>query len=347
MRRGGMRLFLLLSILALSACQRTEIPVQEQQFIAFGTLISVTLYGVDDPLAQRAFRELEQGFHQMHRDWHAWEPGPLVELNRALATTGEAAVPETVLPLLVPAQQLSRASGGLFNPSMGGLFAVWGFHSDDPPQRPPSAAAIQEQLKLKPSMADLQLDGTRLRTANRSVQLDFGAFAKGYAAQRGGELLRSRGIDSAIIAVAGDIRAIGTRGERPWRIGVRHPRAPGVIASTDLGDGESISTSGDYERYFDADGERYHHILDPRSGYPAAGVASVTVIARDGGRADASASALFVAGPRDWPRVARAMGVDEVMLVDTEGKVQLSRAMAERLHIEAEPTPSIQIRELP
>jgi len=344
----GMRLLLgLLSILTLTACQRAESPVQEQQFIAFGTLISVTLYGVDDPLAQRAFRELEQSFHQMHRDWHAWEPGPLVELNRALATTGEAEVPGSILPLLVPAQRLSRASGGLFNPSMGGLFAVWGFHSDDPPQQPPSATAIQEQLIRTPSMADLQLDGAHLRTANRAVQLDFGAFAKGYAAQRGSELLRSLGIDNAIIAVAGDIHAIGTRGKRPWRIGVRHPRAPGVIAATDLGDGESISTSGDYERYFEADGKRYHHILDPRSGYPAAGVASVTVIARDGGTADASASALFVAGPQDWPRVARAMGVDQVMLVDTEGRVQLSPAMAERLHIEAEPAPPVQIRELP
>lgn len=331
----------------LGACARQDPAVQEQQFIAFGTLISVTLYGVDDAQAQRAFTQLEQLFQQMHRDWHAWEPGPLVELNQALAAQGKAEVPPSILPLLEPAQRLSRASGGLFDPAIGGLLALWGFQSDDLPQHPPEAAAVTAQVAKHASMADLQLEGTHLRTRNRAVQLDFGGFAKGYAAQYGAEYLRALGIRNAIVAVAGDIHVIGAHGARPWRVGIRHPRAPGVLAATELRDGESISTSGDYERYFEYGQHRYHHLLDPRTGYPAAGVTSVTVIARDGTAADAAASALFIAGPKDWTRVARAMKVDQAMLVDAKGVLHMTPAMAERLRIEAEPAPEVQVETLP
>lgn len=333
--------------LLLVACDRRDDAVQEQQFIAFGTLISVTLHGADDAQAQRAFTELEQLFNQMHRDWHAWEPGPLVELNQALATQGVADVPQSILPLLAPAQRLSRASERLFDPAIGGLLALWGFHSDDPPQRPPEAAAIAAQVAKHASMSDLKLDGTKLQTSNRAVQLDFGGFAKGYAAQYGAQYLRALGIHDAIVAVAGDIHVIGTHGDRPWRVGIRHPRAPGVLAATELRDGESISTSGDYERYFEFDQQRYHHLLDPRTGYPAQGVTSVTVIARDGATADAAASALFIAGPKDWTRVARAMGVEQAMLVDAKGVVHMTPAMADRLRIEAEPAPEVRIEALP
>lgn len=331
----------------LGACGRHDDSVQEQQFIAFGTLISVTLYDVDDALAQRAFTELEQLFNQMHRDWHAWEPGPLVELNRALATTGMAEVPPAVLPLLEPAQRLSRASGGLFDPAIGGLLALWGFQSEDPPKHPPDGAALAAQVGQRASMTDTTLEGTRLSTKNHAVQLDFGGFAKGYAAQRGAQHLRTLGIRNAIIAVAGDIHAIGARGDRPWRIGIRHPRAPGVLAATELRDGESISTSGDYERYFEHDGRRYHHLLDPRSGYPAQGVTSVTVIAHNGATADAGASALFIAGPEEWTRVARTMGIEQAMLVDVRGVVHMTPAMAARLHMEAEPAPEVRVEALP
>lgn len=340
-------LALIIAAVLIGACSRQEPGVQEQQFVAFGTLISVTLYDVDEPQAQHAFQELEQYFNQLHHDWHAWEPGPLVDLNTALATQGTAEVPAVILPLLAPAQRLSLASGNLFNPAMGRLFALWGFQSDDPPRVPPADAAINNLLAQHPSMADLQLNGTSLSTTNRAVQLDFGAFAKGYAAQLGCARLKELGIDNAIVAVAGDIHVIGDRGARAWRVGIRNPRTPGIIASTELRDGESISTSGDYERYFDYENTRYHHLLDPRSGYPARGAISVTVINRDGATADASASALFIAGAEHWTEVAKAMGIEQAMLIDTQGMVHLSPAMAARLRIETEPAPQLQIQELP
>ncbi len=347
MHRYIKHLALIFVALLIGACSRPQPGVQEQQFVAFGTLISVTLYDVDTTQAQDSFQKLEQYFNQLHHDWHAWEPGPLVDINTALATQGTAEVPAVILPLLAPAQRLSLASGSLFNPAMGGLFALWGFQSDDPPRVPPADSAIKNLLALHPSMADLQLNGTSLSTTNRAVKLDFGAFAKGYAAQLGCEFLHKLGIDNAIVAVAGDIHVIGNRGTRAWRVGIRNPRTPGIIASTELRDGESISTSGDYERYFDYDGTRYHHLLDPRSGYPARGAISVTVINNDGAAADASASALFIAGAERWTEVAKDMGIEQAMLIDSQGEVHLSPAMAARLHIETEPAPKLLIQELP
>ena len=120
-----------------------------------------------------------------------------------------------------------------------------------------------------------------------------------------------------------------------------------MIAAVDLNSGESISTSGDYERYFTYQGKRYHHLLDPRSGAPAQGTRAVTVIARDGATADAAATALFIAGPDAWPRIARAMGVDTVLLIDAAGTVQMSAAMATRLHFVRDPAPAHVIKPLP
>lgn len=338
---------LLFAALLTAGCGRAPEPVHEQQFIAFGTLVNVTVYGVDETVAQRGFDELQRLFDAKHRDWHAWEPSPLTELNRALAEHGEADAPAAILPLLAPAQRLSLASDGLFNPAIGGLLALWGYQSDEPPTRPPATSAIAAQLALQPSMADVELRGNRVITRNRAVQLDFGAFAKGYVAQLGAEHLQRLGIGNAIVAVAGDIRALGRRGERAWRVGIRHPRAAGILAATELRDGESISTSGDYERYFTYEGRRYHHLLDPRSGQPAAHAISVTVIARDGATADAAASALFIAADDAWPRLARALGVDQVLRVDRDGVVHMTPAMAERLRIEVEPRPEIRVQALP
>lgn len=319
--------------------------MHEQQFIAFGTLIDVTLYDVDAAPAQQAFSALEHDLNQWHRDWHAWHPGLLQDLNRALAEHGAADVPATLRPLIEGTQRLSLQSSGLFNPAIGGLLALWGFQNDELPQRPPESARIADWLKNPPAMTDLHLSGTHLTTRHRDVQLDFGACAKGYAAQQAIARLRELGITNAIVAVAGDIHVAGSRGERPWRIGIRHPREPGILGAVTLNDGDSISTSGDYQRFFTYQNRRYHHLLDPRTGYPADSAISVTVIARDGLTADAAATALFIAGPEDWPRIARDLGVDQVMRVEHNGDVTLTPAMVTRVRFEGSPT--FQVRALP
>lgn len=345
MARRCIAIIALLGTFLLGACQRQVADVQEQQFIAFGTLIDVTLHGVDSAQAQQAFTTLERDLNQWHRDWHAWQPGLLTELNLALATRGEADVPATLRPLIDGTQRLSMQSDGLFDPAIGGLLALWGFQHEELPQQPPQSARIAAWLKNPPAMTDLHLTGNHLTTLHRGVQLDFGACAKGYAAQQASVRLRELGIANAIVAVAGDIHVAGSRGERPWRIGIRHPREAGILGAIELKDGESISTSGDYQRFFTYQDRRYHHLLDPRTGYPANSAISVTVIARDGLVADAAATALFIAGPDAWPRIARHLGVDQVMRVDNHGVVTMTPAMAARVQIDG--TPRVRVQAVP
>ena len=148
-------------------------------------------------------------------------------------------------------------------------------------------------------------------------------------------------IHNAIINTGGDLSVSGTHGNRPWRIGIRHPRKEAAIAWLEASDNESVFTSGDYERYYMHKGKRYHHILDPRTGYPAQGSSSVTVIHDNAAEADAAATALFVAGPQYWHSIALSMGIRYVMLIDTEGTIHMNPAMVERIHFINDATPSI------
>ncbi len=333
-------------VLLLTACSREE-PLHHEQFLAFGTLIEITTYGVDAAAAQKASAAIEQDFQRMDRDWHAWRPSALTALNARLAQGQTTPVDTALLDLITRSRKLSLASESWFDPALGKLFGLWGFQSDEPTGPPPPDQKIKDLLSALPTMANLHIAVNTVRSDNPQLQLDFGAIAKGYAAQLAVEHLQRLGVHNAIVAAAGDLHVLGTHGARPWHVGIRHPRAPGIIASVDLKSGESISTSGDYERYFTFEGKRYHHLIDPRTGYPAQGTAAVTVIATDGATADAAATALFVAGAHDWPRIARAMNVDQVMRIDAQGKVQLTPAMAARVHFEIEPAPMSAVIRLP
>ncbi len=158
--------------------------------------------------------------------------------------------------------------------------------------------------------------------------------------------LRELGIQNAIINAGGNLRAIGKHGDRPWRIGIRNPRGEGVLASIETRGDESILTSGDYERFYEYQGKRYHHIIDPRSGYPVTGVISVTVIADDAATADAASTALFVAGPQRWREIAKKLGVTQVMLIDGQGRMVVTPAMAKRVRFEVDPSPKVTVAPL-
>jgi thiamine biosynthesis lipoprotein len=339
------RATVLLLTLMVTACGAPK-EAWQSQFFSFGTLVELSIHGVDDPAAEQAAVLVEQDFALMHRDWHAWEDSKLTAINAALANGEPSEVDDFMRPLLRDAGRLSSASGGLFNPLLGRLVALWGFHGTPLPIGTlPDAAAIEALLAKPPTVTDISIDNGRLQSANPNAQYDLGAFAKGYGIDRVIERLRQLGIDNAIVNAGGDLRAIGRHGERPWRIGVRHPREPGILASIEISGDESIFTSGDYERYFEVDGRRYHHIIDPRTGYPAGETTSVTVIHSDAATADAAATALFVAGPDEWVAVARAMGVRHVMLIDRDGVAHMNPAMQERIVFESDTPPEVRLSE--
>jgi len=330
-------LAILCAALLLAGCGPGEREIETRhRFMAMGTLVEVTTWGVPQDQGEAAAREVEALFHALHLEWHPRGEGALGELNRALAADGQARPDPELEPLLRRAAALSRVSGGLFQPAMGRLVALWGFSAEQtppegtPPRAPPPEAAVQAWLADAVTLPSLlQDDGSLAGPAG--VQLDLGGFFKGVAVDRGIELLRARGVEHAIINAGGDLRAIGRHGDRPWRIGIRDADDPATAAAAlEIENDEAVFTSGDYERFFDYQGERYHHVLDPRSGYPTEGIRSVTVLHRDAGWADAAATALMVAGPRDWPAVAAAMDLEAVLVFLDDGRVELTPAMSPR-----------------
>ncbi len=326
-----------------SACSKPE-PLYQEQIFALGSLVDISLWDVDPALAERASAQLTEDFNRVHTTWHAWEPSALTRINERFTRPDPFSVDAELIPLLTSARALSLASGNLFNPGIGKLLALWGFQSDERSNGPPPASkAIAALVAQQPGMADLHIDGTMLSSTNPALQLDLGAIGQGYAVDIAIERLRRLGIHNAIVNASGDIRVIGTHGKRPWRIGIRNPRGPGIIASIEMQGDESIVTSGDYERYFEYKGKRYSHILDPRSGYPASGASSVTVVHDNTTVADTASTALMVAGAKEWRGVAQAMGVKHVMRIGRDGTVQMTPALARRMRFELTPAPKVEL----
>ncbi len=321
---------LLLCFLIASCAERPG--EQKAQFYVFGTLMEVSLWDTGSSDAQKAFSELQELFQGMHYEWHAWEPGTLVEINRAFASGVPALATPSIVEMVRQSQQIEKDSGGRFNPAIGGLVELWGFHTSDYPilGPPPRSPQIDALLGGRPSSLDIRIDGLELRTENPAVQLDFGGIAKGYAIDIACEKLKALGVKNAIVNAGGDLKAMGDHGTRPWRIAVRDP-AGGIIGTLETTGDEAVFTSGNYERFRQDETKRYPHILDPRTGWPVENVASVTVITDDGWMADAAATALIVAGLDEWREVAGALGLEQVMLVDETGKAWLTPEMNERL----------------
>ena len=333
--------------LLVAACGQPAEEETRHRFTAMGTLVDVSIWGAPPLEAEAAAREIEALFVTLHAAWDPWGAGALGTVNRALAA-GEAIRPDPDLAaLLDEAAALTEATGGLFDPAIGALVRLWGFSDDESrPVAPPPANEIAARLAATAPLPELLADG--VVQGPPGAQLDLGGFLKGVAVERGIELLLARGIEHAIVNAGGDLRAIGRRGERAWRIGIRAARDNTIVAALEVADGEAVFTSGDYERYFDYAGRHYHHILDPRTGYPTRGIASVTVVHDDAALADAGATALLVAGPEDWPRMADALGLDRVLVVLEDGAVELTGALQPRIWFtDEEQGRRVRVRPLP
>jgi len=299
---GLIRFLAVIAVLSLAACSK-EPPLYQEQGYVFGTLVDVTLYGESEPRARQAVNEVLQEFQRLHNLLHAWQPSELSELNAAFARGESKAVSPELAAMLQDAAQLSQQSQGLFNPAIGGLVQLWGFHADEFKAALPDEKQIAALVQGNPQMGDLVFSptpnpsrpplvrggeadppltrgvrGVTVSSNNKAVRLDLGGYAKGYALDRAAEILRKQGIRNALINIGGNVLALGRHGKRPWRVGIQHPRKPGALATLELRDGEAIGTSGDYQRYFMLGGTRYCHLIDPRNGHPVQGVQAATVL---------------------------------------------------------------------
>jgi len=329
-------LFLAASLL--SACERGPALVQREAYV-FGTRVEVSVWGKPAQKAEQGLSAVLAEFDRLHRMLHAWQPSELTALNAAIAR-GEREI--TVSPelafMLRDAADIAARSDQLFDPALGGLVALWGFHADEFKPQLPDPAALAALMRTPPRMADLTIADNRVTSANRAVQLDLGGYAKGYALDRAAAILKQMGINNALINIGGNVMALGAKGGQPWRVGIQHPRAAAPLAALDLRDGEAIGTSGDYQRYFELNGRRYCHLIDPRSGQPVAGVQAVSVLVRPraginnvGALSDAASKPLFIAGAGQWRDLARRLGIEYALRIDADGVMRVTPALRERL----------------
>jgi thiamine biosynthesis lipoprotein len=335
----------------LAACGQGDDPAvaERDHFRALGTAVTIEVHAETQNGARAALDRARAAFETRHRAWYPWrEEAALARINRRLAAGERADARPRLTRLLRRARALERASGGRFNPAIGALVELWGFHRPPPyTDPPPSRTAIEAALASRPSTRDLRLSRRRVATTDTSVQLDLGAIGKGAAVDAARRRIAASGAATALVNAGGDLAALAEPGQRPWRVGIRDPDG-GVLATLGLQPGEAVFTSGDYTRHRGRDdaGRRLGHVLDPRTGQPARGAVQATAIAATGTRADAAATALLVAGAARWWRVARAMGLRHALIVAADGSLHANRALAQRLDFAGQRPPDLNLRAL-
>ena len=279
--------------------------VHEARFI-MGTIVNFTVCGADEDMARAAIAAAARRMQEIDDAFTIARPlnNPVQRFHQAPVGT-PVAVPAELDRVLAFAVRMQQQSQGWFHPGIGRLTQLWGFDRTPPPKAPPREEDIRQALPPDTCFRRARQGWLRLHA---NCMLDPGGFVKGYAADEAARILAGHGIAHALVDAGGDIRLLGDHCGRPWRIGIRDPRGRGVLGVVELAD-TAIVTSGDYEHFFLYEGRRYHHLLNPRTGYPARGLVSVTVIADSAMRADAAATALFVAGAARIARLARRLGV--------------------------------------
>lgn len=316
-------------------------PERVEQLHVFGTITELRLRDADPDAAQAALAEISTQLNQRHREWHAWETSDVTRINAAFAAGHAVEAPDSVVTLVERAKPLSEATEGLFDPAVGGLVAAWGFHTSTfPIQSPaPTADQLRAWREQRPRITGVRVDGHRLSTDNPRTQLDFGAMAEGVASEMVLAILRRHGVHDALVNMGGDVTALVGDGGRPWRVELRDPFG-GRLGGVELRDGEALFSTGNYNKFRQSQaGARLGHILDPRTAQPARGAASVVVLHPDPVLADVAASALFVAGPSGFERLARRLRLGCALMLTDENELLVTTAMAARATLLRDPVP--------
>ncbi len=288
-----------ITLVMLAGCHYSGHDVHERRFM-MGTMVDFTV--ADSQLSEVQVRQAitlaAQAMQQIEQQMSIYgsTDNTVKQLNRA--PVGQSVrIDARVDTVLQQALAVEVASHGAFSPALAAFNLLWGFSLPMPPTQPPAAERIKSLLSDYASQCLKRTGRQQWQRRSVACQVDLGGIAKGYALDIGMSILQHQGVRNAMINAGGDIRLSGFHHGRPWRIGVRDPRRhDGVLAVLALSGNMSVVTSGDYERFFIFNGQRYHHILDPKTGYPARHYRSVTVVAPSAMTADAWSTALFAGG---------------------------------------------------
>jgi thiamine biosynthesis lipoprotein len=289
-----------------------------------GTRVSVELWAEDAAAGQVLVERVLEQYRDIDARMSTYKDTSQISRVNALAALQPVQVDAELFALLQRARYLSQISGGAFDISYESVGYLYDFRA----RRHPSDAEIDaglgavdfEQIVLDPAAQTVAF-------ARPGMRINLGGIAKGYAVERAAAMLRSHGVQHALLNAGGDTRVVGDRRGQPWIVGIRHPRTQGeVVTRLPLVD-EAISTSGDYERFFEEDGRRYHHILNPLTGRPTEGILSVTVIGPDATLTDGLSTTLFVLGADAGLALIETLPDYEAIVVDAAGRLSYSSGL--------------------
>jgi thiamine biosynthesis lipoprotein len=334
-----MRLIALLTgtALLLTACG-SEPPVHRDSRPLMGTVVEIS---VEHPDREKAQASVEAAFREMNRlsdMMNHYNPASVVSAINDGAGKKDVPVPPELREVLAMAQALSQRTDGAFDITIGSLKG-WRFNPDDP--RTPAAGDIDRQKALinyRDVLVDEDKGTARLRRAGQRI--DLGGIAKLYILRAGMNTLAAQGIERALVNGGGDVVARAHAQGKPWRVGIRDPRkSEALLGVLEVRNGFVVS-SGDYERYFIKDGKRYHHILDPRTGYPVDGPQHVTLVSEKIEEVNGVSTSIMVLGA-DLGRllIERTKGLDG-LIVDRDGTRWVSAGLEERLKPAPAKTPA-------
>ncbi|MDG2252459.1 MAG: FAD:protein FMN transferase [Methylophilaceae bacterium] len=305
--------------------------MQKKEYI-FGTIVEVTIYGETKDHASDAIELVFKEFRRLHNYLHPWKKSIIQDINQSIKnekiyTTDD----EEILSIIKHNKELESMTSGYFNPAIGNLIKAWGFHRDQNPTDRPNSILIDNLQRNLPHMSEINIHRGYIESKNKNIQLDLGGYAKGYALDQAKKILSENNINNALINIGGNILALGKHGDRNWVVGIQNPRKPNPIGSISLNPGWSIGTSGDYQRYFIVDNQRYSHLIDPNTGYPATNSQSATVllppIESSGTLSDVYSKPLFIAPEKLKFSIAKELGIDFYMIVMADGKISISNDM--------------------
>jgi len=294
----------------------------EAQRELMGTIVKIKAFGKEltrerfDEISGSAFAEIAR----LEKEMSEWIPES--PISQAARFAGQKAVPvsDEIIAVIDLSLAISRQTGGAFDISFKPLGRLWRVEKR---REPPRDEEIRAALRLV-DYRNIVLDkGNRTLFLRRpGMAVGLGAIAKGYAAGWAARKMEEGGIRDFIIDAGGDLYLSGNRGGKPWTCGIQDPDRRGeLVIRLKIRTDCAVVTSGDYERYFDFQGRRYHHIIDTRTGYPATGTRSVTVIARDPAVADAYATSFFILGPAKAEEIAGRIPGVAFILIDDRGRI--------------------------
>ena len=307
---------LIIIVLVFWRLWRQESPSVFREF-ALDTMVEIQVWG---PGAKEAAAAAMAEIRRLEGLLSQYQPGS--DLSR-LARTSGGVVDEATYKVLGQALQIANESHGAYDPTIGGLSLLWQQAREE--QKPPDKVAIQ-QAHSQVGWQSVTLLPPNMVKLKEGIQLDLGGAAKGYAVDKALFVLKKRGIRRALVNAGGQIGLLGTAPSGLWQVGVQAPREEGLVAVLEL-KGGAVSTSGDYQRFFMYQGRRYHHLLDPKTGYPAAKCQSATVVAKTGLLADLLSTACYLLGPKGGLELVEKYGA-QALVVDSRGKLHTTAGLS-------------------